>query len=159
MSHVTCMQGNRVDSRLLVVGSQTANLTPGPSFGHNLCFRCPNGSYKPILNIYVSINFQWYKDRLNPLSFGPCNHSLNIQESTETLAPKLENSHGSVKVHSFTLSFTLGVLLLACNLVSPCLGHEPKTNVATFHLMIFQNISFYIFFSIINYLKLIVILF
>jgi hypothetical protein len=30
-----------VNSRLLMVGSQTASLTPGPSFGHNLCFRCP----------------------------------------------------------------------------------------------------------------------
>jgi hypothetical protein len=28
-----------VDSRLLMVGSQTGNLTPGPSFGHNLRFR------------------------------------------------------------------------------------------------------------------------
>jgi hypothetical protein len=56
--HATWMQGNRVDSRLFVVGSQignlTPNLTPGPSFGHNLCFRCWNGSCKPILDIYVS---------------------------------------------------------------------------------------------------------
>ncbi len=33
----------RVDSRLLVVGSQIASLTPGPSFAHNLGYRCPNG--------------------------------------------------------------------------------------------------------------------
>ncbi len=31
-----------VNSRLLMVESQTASLTPDPSFGHNLCFRCPN---------------------------------------------------------------------------------------------------------------------
>ncbi len=37
----------RVDSRLLVVGSQTGSLTPGLSFDHNLCYRCPNGSSKP----------------------------------------------------------------------------------------------------------------
>jgi hypothetical protein len=43
MSHVTCTQGNWVESQLLVVGSQTVNLTPDLSFGHNLCFRCPNG--------------------------------------------------------------------------------------------------------------------
>jgi hypothetical protein len=61
MLHVTCMQGNGVDSWLLVIGSQTANLTPSLSFGHNLCFKCPNGSCKPILDIFVSINFQWYK--------------------------------------------------------------------------------------------------
>jgi hypothetical protein len=47
MSHATCTQGNRVDSQLLVVKSQIANLTPNHSFGHNLCFRCPNGSCEP----------------------------------------------------------------------------------------------------------------
>ncbi len=41
--HATCTQGNQVDSRLLMVGSQTANLIFGLSFGHNLCFKCPNG--------------------------------------------------------------------------------------------------------------------
>jgi hypothetical protein len=35
-----------------------------------------------------------------------------------------------VKVHSFTFSFTLE-LLLAYNLASPCLGREPKARVAT----------------------------
>ncbi len=51
MSHAICTHRNRVDFRLFVVGSQTANLTPGPSFGHNLCFRCPNEQCEPILNI------------------------------------------------------------------------------------------------------------
>jgi hypothetical protein len=55
--HATCTQGNWVDSWLLVVGSKIVNLTPDLSFGHNLCFRCPNGSCEPILNIYVSIAF------------------------------------------------------------------------------------------------------
>ncbi len=36
-----------VDSRLFVVGNQTGSLTPGPSFAHNLCYICPNGSCKP----------------------------------------------------------------------------------------------------------------
>jgi hypothetical protein len=57
MLHITCMQGNRVDSRLLVVGSQTTNSIPDLSFGHNLCFNYPNESCEPILDIYVSINF------------------------------------------------------------------------------------------------------
>ncbi len=52
MLHATCMQGNWVDFKLLM-GSQIANLTPDPSFGHNLCFRCSNGSCEPILDIYV----------------------------------------------------------------------------------------------------------
>ncbi len=58
MSHATWTQGNQVDSRLLMVGSQTANLTPNLSFGHNLCFRCSNGRCEPILDIYISIVFQ-----------------------------------------------------------------------------------------------------
>jgi len=53
MSHATYTQGNWVEFQLLVVGSQTANVTPGPSFGHNLCFKSPNGWYKPILDIYI----------------------------------------------------------------------------------------------------------
>ncbi len=46
------------DSQLLVVGSQTANLTPGPSFAHNLGCRCPNDQYEAILDIYTSRPFQ-----------------------------------------------------------------------------------------------------
>jgi hypothetical protein len=43
VSHSRIEHRERVDSRLLVVGSQTASLTPGPSFAHNLGYRCPNG--------------------------------------------------------------------------------------------------------------------
>ncbi len=53
--HATCTHGSRVDSQLFMVGSQTANLTPNLSFCHNLCYKCPNGSCEPILNIYTSI--------------------------------------------------------------------------------------------------------
>ncbi len=58
MWHVICNQVDRVDSRLFLVGSQIGNLTLGPSFGHNLCFRCPNEQCKPILDIYVLRSFQ-----------------------------------------------------------------------------------------------------
>jgi hypothetical protein len=51
MSHVTCTQGNPGNSRLLVVRNQIANLTPDPSFGYNLCFKCLNESHEPILDI------------------------------------------------------------------------------------------------------------
>jgi hypothetical protein len=47
MSHSRSARRERVDSRLLVVESQTANLTPGPSFAHNLGCRCPNGQSRP----------------------------------------------------------------------------------------------------------------
>jgi hypothetical protein len=51
MWHVTFTQVNQGNSWLLVVGSQIGNLTLDPSFDHNLCFKYPNGSCEPILNI------------------------------------------------------------------------------------------------------------
>jgi hypothetical protein len=42
VSHSQFGGRKKVDSRLLVVGSQTASLTPGPSFAHNLGYTCPN---------------------------------------------------------------------------------------------------------------------
>jgi hypothetical protein len=90
MSHTTYTQGNRVDSQLLMIKSQIADLTLGPSFGHNSYFKCPNGSWELILDIYVSIDLQWYKKLFNLLGFDPCNYSINIQESTGTPTPKVE---------------------------------------------------------------------
>jgi hypothetical protein len=58
MWNATYTQGNQGDSWFLVIKSQIGNLTPGPSFGHNLCFRYPNGSCEPILDIYVPKAFQ-----------------------------------------------------------------------------------------------------
>ncbi len=46
-------------------------MTFGPSFDHNLCFRCLNGSCKPILDIYVPRAFQWYKKLFKPSSLTP----------------------------------------------------------------------------------------
>jgi len=57
MSYSRIGHRKKVDSRLFVVGSQIGSSTPGPSFGHNLCFRCPNEQCEPILNIYASRAF------------------------------------------------------------------------------------------------------
>jgi hypothetical protein len=57
MSHSLRQRREEVDSQLLVVGSQTGNLTPGPSFAHNLGYKCPNGPCKAILGIYSSRPF------------------------------------------------------------------------------------------------------
>jgi hypothetical protein len=89
MSHATYTQGNWSDSWLLVVGSQIANLIPDPYFGYNLCVKCPNGSCKPILDIYVLRAFQWYKELLNLMGFDPCIRSLKIRESTGIPIPKM----------------------------------------------------------------------
>jgi len=72
-----------------MVRSQTASLTPSPSFGHNLCFRCPNEQWEPTLDIYVPRAFQWYKERYKPLSFDPSTWSLKFWESTGIPSPKV----------------------------------------------------------------------
>jgi hypothetical protein len=110
MSHAIYTYGNWVDSWLLMVRSQIANLTPGPSFSHNLCFRCPNDQCEPILNIYVPRAFQWYKELLKPLNFDFCYCPLKIWESTGTPTPKMELPWG-VRVHSLTPSHTPGSML------------------------------------------------
>jgi hypothetical protein len=123
MLQATCKRGNQGDSWLLVVGSQIGNLIPDLSFGHNLCFRCPNGSYEPISDIYVPRDFQWYNFFPNPLGLDPCNYSLKIWESTKT--PIFQSgSLGSIKCDS-------GVSLSAHPLASPCFGRELKAKVAT----------------------------
>ncbi len=122
MSHVTCTYKNQGDSQLLVVENQIVNLTPSPSFGHNLCFMCPNGSCEPILDIYVPRDFQWYKERLNSMNFNPCNHPLKIRKSIRTPTPKMGvhlGVWGFIPSHSFALpgawnvnlGFTLGLHL------------------------------------------------
>ncbi len=84
VSHSPSAHRERVDSRLLVVGSQTASLTPSPSFAHNLGCRCSNGSCEAILDIYISRPFQRYKEHLNARCFDPCNRLLSFWESRRT---------------------------------------------------------------------------
>jgi len=125
MWHATCAQGNWVDSQLLVVGSQIVNLTSGLSFDHNLCFRYPNGWCKPILHIYASIAFKWYKELFKPLGFDPCNHSLNIRESIKIPTPNMGVHLGVWRFfpsHSFVfpgMRMQLPDLVLAHTLTSP----------------------------------------
>ncbi len=89
ISHVTYTQGNRGDSRLLMVESQVVILAPDLSFGHNLCLKCPNGSCEPILNIYVPKKFQWYNELFNTMGFDRYNRFLKIWKSIEIPIPKM----------------------------------------------------------------------
>ncbi len=118
-----------------MVGSQIGTLIPDPSFGHNLCFKYPNGSWKPILDIHIARTFQWYKFFFNAMSFDPWNSPLKIQESFGTLTPKMG-------VHSFTFSYIPGSMkcdsqasFLARTLASPCFGCESKATIIT-HLVV-----------------------
>jgi len=87
VSHFQFGGREEVDSRLLVVGSQTTNLTPGPSFAHNLGYICPNDRCEAIFDIYASRPFQWHQENLNARCFGPCCRTLNIRESRRTPNP------------------------------------------------------------------------
>ncbi len=157
VSHSRIRHREEVHSRLFVVGSQTGNSTPGPSFDHNLCYKCLNEQCEPILDIYASRDLQWYKKRHNPLRFDSCNRSLKFRESTGTPSPKVGVAlgvWGFTPSHFLTLSPTLGNMwcdsrasffldsqasswlnsqasswLYPCN--SLCLGREPKARVAT----------------------------
>jgi hypothetical protein len=90
MSHSQSARRELVDSQLLVVGSRTASLTLGPSFAHNLGFKCPHGSCEAILDIYTSRPFQWHQEHSNVRRFDPCNRALSFWSVgfTLTLSPK-----------------------------------------------------------------------
>jgi hypothetical protein len=121
-----------------LVRSQIASLTPGLSFGHNLCFRCPNEQCEPILDIYVLRAFKWYKESHKPLSFDPSNRSMKFWKSIWTPSPKVGVALG---VWGFTPSHFLtfpGVcdvtprLPLGPQPCNPfCLGYKPKARVVT----------------------------
>jgi hypothetical protein len=87
MSHSRFGCREEVDSRLLVVGSQIASLTPGPSFAHNLSCRCPNDQCEAILDIYISRPFQWHQKHPNARCFAFCCWTLNIWESRGLQVP------------------------------------------------------------------------
>jgi hypothetical protein len=123
VSHSPFGGREEVDSRLLVVGSQTASLTPGPSFAHNLGYRCPNGQCEAIFYIYASRPFQWHQEHLNARCFGPCCRALNIRESRRTPNPHFFQvlgftpTLGQSRVVTLHLQATASILLfliLAC---------------------------------------------
>jgi len=138
MWHATHKQGNQGDSRLLVVESQISNLTPGLSFGHNLSFKCPNGSCEPIFDIYVTRVFQKYNEFFSPMSFDPLQSPFENSKIHRDSNSQSGSSLGSVGVHSLTFSYIPESMkcdswasLLARTFASPCLGREPNAKVVT----------------------------
>ncbi len=95
MSHSRIRHPEEVDSQLLVVGSQIASLTPGPSFAHNLGCRCPNCQCEGIFDIYVSRPFQWHQEHPNARCFAPCCRALNFRESRRTPNPNFSKCWAS----------------------------------------------------------------
>ncbi len=84
MSHIVIGRREEVDSWLLVVRSQIANLTPSPSFVHNLGCRCPNDQCEASLDIYTSRTFQWNQEHPNARCFGPSTRALSFWEFRRT---------------------------------------------------------------------------
>jgi hypothetical protein len=81
-------------------------MTLDPSFDHNLCFKYPNGSCEPILNIYILRGFHWYDELFNLMNFDPCNRLLKIRESIGSPIPKVGAHLGVcqfIPSHSSTL--------------------------------------------------------
>jgi len=136
MWHATWKQGNWGNFWLLVVRSQIANLTLDFSFGHNLCFKYPNGSCQPILDIYVprvsndirNFSIQWVLTFVIALwKFGS---PLGFQFPKWGLIWECGGSFPHTLLHSREHEVWLPGSLLACVFASPCLGHEPKARVA-----------------------------
>ncbi len=94
------------DFQLLMVRNQIGTLTPNPFFGHNLYYKYSNGSCKLNLNIYVSKDFQWYKEIFNPTNFDPWNYFVKIWNFVGIPIPKV-GIHlgvcGLIPSHFFTL--------------------------------------------------------
>ncbi len=124
-----------------MVGNKIGNLTPNPSFGHNLCFKCPNGSCEPILDIYIRRAFndirkfstQW---ALTPIiAFWKFRTPSRLHRDSNS---QNGSSLRSVGVHSLTLSYVPGSMtcdsrasFLAHTFANPCLSRKPKFRVTT----------------------------
>ncbi len=111
---------------LLMVGSQTASLTSGLSFDHKLCYKYSNGQCEPILDIFTSIDFQWYKELFKAMTFYPCNRVLKIRDSIRDFNSQHGSSFGSVRVHAFTLFALPGVCDVAPRSLSSPAPLQPK---------------------------------
>jgi hypothetical protein len=121
VSHSTCAHRDWVDTRLLVVGSQTGSLTPGPFFDHNLCCKCPNGSCE-----------EFRTSTLQDL-FNDIKHTSMRGVLTPAIKLWVFGSPGGLQVP------LLGVWISS--------SHLPQSGVATFLLFPLNHTSKFIFFT------------
>jgi hypothetical protein len=80
VSHSRSARREQVDSRVLVVKSQTASLTPDPSWAADVQMTNVRPFSRP---------FQWHQERPNARCFGPYCRALNIRESRRTPSSQL----------------------------------------------------------------------
>ncbi len=109
-----------------MVGSQISNLTPTPSFDHNLCKSSLNEQYQSTLNIHVSRPFEWHLGGAIWSFFAFSTKALNIRNSLMNATPKVGVHLGVIGLHplhspSFVrLCFTTKHIL---NFMGPCISH------------------------------------
>jgi hypothetical protein len=145
----------RKSRRFLTFNGQESNwqFDSWPFLGHNLCFKNPNGSCKPILNIYIQGAFQWYNELIQPMDFDPTIALWRFRNPLRLQLPKWEftwecgGSFPHTLLHSQEHEMWLPGSLLAYIFASPCLGREPKAKVAIIIIS-----TFYLY-SEFNYIK------
>ncbi len=120
------------------IGLSIVNLTLDLSFANNLCFRRPNGHYEPILDIYVSIAFQWYKKLFEGMGFDPWNHTLKIKKSIWDSNSEHGSLLVSVKVHSLTFFALRGACDVTARSSSWPATLQPLALVASPRLRLWQ---------------------
>jgi len=134
MWHTTCAHVFQGDSWLLMGKSQIGTLIICLSFGCNLYFKYSNESCEPILNIYISRTFQWYKKIFNIMSFDLWNTFLKIQDSIRISTLKVRAHLGVCRFipsHFQECKWDFRIALLARTFPCLCFGYKPKVGVVT----------------------------
>jgi hypothetical protein len=94
-----------------------------------------------ILNIYVSIAFQWCKELFKGMSFDPYNCTLRIWESIWDSNSQHGSSLASVRVHSLTFFALLGACDVTLESPSCPTTLQPLALVASLKLGLQQQRS------------------
>jgi hypothetical protein len=110
MSHALRRQVNWVDSWLFMVRNQIGNLTPNLSFGHNLCFKCPNEQCKPILA-------STFQDLSNDIKNATSHWVLTPEIALWSFGSPKWTHHGSSLENLKVDSFTLFALPRTCDVI------------------------------------------
>ncbi len=140
------MHKNWSDPQLLLVRSQTAILTPGPS----LAITCVSSVQMGYANPFQTSTFQeLFTDIRNFSSQWISTTTIALWKFESPLGVQweftweCEGLFPHTLLHSCEYEMWLLGSVLAHTFVNPCLGHEPKVRVATllflFFLFIFSN--------------------
>jgi len=139
MLHTTCMQGNRDDSRLLVVGSQiwllafllAITCVLGVQMGHANPFQ--TSTFQELSNDIRNISIQCVLTR--KIVLWKFKSPLGLQLPKWEFTWECESSFSHTFLHFWEHEMWLPGLVLASTFTNPCFGREPKARVATVVLL------------------------